>query len=197
MYFTSPGRIESEAEMNYVVVYDRKAADNPIVGIHGGIVDKAQVDLQEVHPGADPKKYGVVVVPEEIISQMTLREYKRDSAGEVLTHPVLQERTKELVSVADSALGENILFFGEPYAEVKSVVDLAGKKAHPASMNAGKGIIGLGQRSGLFTVTCAVDTGAQAPEMLEEEKNWEWEKDREGNIVGMKLLGKPRREPEE
>lgn len=183
--------------MRVIVVYEKKSAGNPIVGIHAKPLEKDEIDLKDVYPEADPKKYGVVLVPQEVVSQMTVRKYKRDRKGKVVMQPVLQDKTKDLASMPDSALGENILVFGEPYVEVKSVTDLAGKKVRHTALKPEKGVIGVGERSGHFSVACQVETGAQAAELLGEEKNWEWERDREGNIVGMKLLKKLRAEPEE
>ena len=68
---------------------------------------------------------------------------------------------------------------------IRSVTDLSGKSAPFTDKNPAKGIIGVGARSGCFTVVCEVDTGQQAPEVLSEEKNWEWRRDAAANIVGM------------
>jgi hypothetical protein len=176
--------------MPHIVVYDKKSAGSPIVGIHSAPPGQEHVELQDIHPGADPTRYGAVLVPDDVIAQMTARQYKRDRKGKVVTQSVLEERTKDLVAAADSALGENILVFGEPYAEIKSVTDLNGRKARHTAKNPAKGIIGVGTRSGFFTVTCNVDTSVQAPAMLAEEKNWEWERDSDENIIGIRLLKK-------
>jgi len=124
-----------------------------------------------------------------------LRTYKRDRNGKLQMQSLLQDKTKDLVSVADSALGQNILVFGEPYAEIKSVTDLAGERVRNTAVNPDKGIIGLGSRAGYFTVICKVNTGVQAPEIVQEERNWDWDRDRAGNIVGMKLLKRFSPEP--
>ena len=174
--------------MPHIVVYDKTSAGSPIVGIHSAPPGEEHVELQDIHPGADPTHYGAVLVPDDVVAQMTARKYKRDRKGKLLMQPVLQEKTKDLIAAADSALGENILVFGEPYAAIKSVTDLKGHTAPHTAKNPAKGIIGVGKRSGYFTVTCTVDTGVQAPETLAEEKNWEWERDGDKNIVGMRLL---------
>jgi len=176
--------------MAHIVVYDRKSTGNPTVMIHSSPRGQERGDLQHGLAGADPKQYGVVLVPDEVVTQMVARKYKRDRKGKVVLRPVLQEKAKNLASVSDSSLGENILVFGEPYTEIKSITDLAGKKTRHTAVNPEKGVIGVGTRSGHFTVTCEVDTGARVPEGVSEEKNWEWERDREKNIVGMKLLKK-------
>jgi hypothetical protein len=173
--------------MTYIVVYERKSG-NPIVGVHSAAPGQERAELQDIHPGADPKQFGAVLVPDNIIGQMTARKYKRDRKGKLQMQAVLQEKTRDLVTLADSSLGENILLFGEPYAEIKSVTDLGGKRPRHTAIDPAKGIIGVGARSGAFTVVCAVDTGARVPEIAAEEKNWEWERDREKNIIGMRLL---------
>jgi hypothetical protein len=183
--------------MDFIVVYDKKTPGNPIIAVHSQRFTKANVTLKDIHPEDDPAEHGVVIVPGEVIHKSVLRKYKRDRKGKVLMRSVMQERSKDLVTVADSALGENILVFGEPYAEILSATDLAGKRARTTAVNPEKGVIGVGNRSGQFTVVCQVDTGTQAPEIVGEEKNWEWDRDREGNIVGMKLLKEISAEPQE
>lgn len=174
--------------MTQVVVYDKKSKGNPIVGIHAAPPGQEQVSLDDIHAGADPAQYGVLLVADDIVAQMTVHKYKRDRKGRLVMRPVLQDRFKELITAADSALGENIIAFGEPYATIRSVTDLSGKSAPFTGKNPAKGIIGLGARSGCFTVVCEVDTGQQAPEVVSEEKNWEWQRDAAANIVGMRLL---------
>jgi hypothetical protein len=174
--------------MTQIVVYDKKSKGNPIVGIHAARSRQDQVSLEDVHAGADPARYGVLLVADDIVAQMTAHKYKRDRKGRLVMRPVLQDRSKELLTTADSALGENIIAFGEPYAKIRSVTNLSGKSAPFSEKHPAKGIIGLGERSGCFTVVCEVDTGQQAPEVVSEEKNWEWERDGAANIVGMRLL---------
>jgi len=174
--------------MTHIVVYDKKSTGNPIVGVHAAPPRQEHVSLDDVHPGADPSQYGVLLVADDIVAQMTARRYRRDRKGRLVMRPVLHDRSKELLTAADSALGENIIAFGEPYAEIRSVTDLSGKSAPFTAKNPAKGIIGLGARSGHFTVVCKVDTGQQAPEVVSEEKNWEWQRDSAANIVGMRLL---------
>lgn len=181
--------------MDFIVVYDKKADGNPVVAIHSQRFTKAVITLQDIHPEDNAAERGVIVVPGDIIHNSVVRKYKCDRKGNPVLRPVLHDKVKDLVTINDSALGQNILVFGEPYVEVKSLLDLTGKSASHTAVNPEKGIIGVGSRTGLYTVTCRVDTGVLAPEVLSEEKNWEWERDRNGTIVGMKLLQAPQPEP--
>jgi hypothetical protein len=144
--------------------------------------------LQDIYPSADPQHYGLLVVPDAVIDQMTLHKYRVDRQGKPLLRPVLQEKTKALLAVPDSALGQSVLAFGEPYVEIKSITDVKDKTVQATAVDAAKGIVGLGARSGYFTVTCTVDTGVAAPEVVAQEKNWDWVRDSGGNVAGMKLL---------
>ncbi len=180
--------------MDFIVVYDKAKEGNPIVAIHSQRFAKPDVSLRDIHPNDDPAERGLVMVPGDVIHNRVVRKFKSDRKGHPVMQPVLHDKVKELVTVNDSALGQNILVFGEPYAEVKSLLDLTGKSASHTAVNPEKGIIGIGSRSGLYTVTCRVDTGVQAPEVLSEEKNWEWERDQVGTIIGMKLLQAPQPE---
>ena len=176
--------------MEFIVVYDKKKAGNPIVAIHSQRFVKEVIELKDIHPGDDPNERGVVVVPGEIVSQMVIRNYKRDREGNIKKNPVHQEKTKELISVMDTALDQNILIFGEPVIKLVDITDLKEKRIRGNLVNAGKGVIGIGDDSGLFKVTCMIDTGFSRPEVSSEKKNWKWKTDREGNIIGMELIEK-------
>ena len=174
--------------MDFIVVYDKKASGNPIVAIHSGRLEKDNIELHDIHPDDDPEERGVVMVPAEIISQMVTRKYRRDRKGNVVQKPVLREASKSLSSVLDTSLGGNIILFGEPVAELVGITDLAGQPVEGKVVNAEHGIIGVGERSGFFTVSCRVDTGVEAPVVTSEKENWRWKRDDDGNIVGMELI---------
>ena len=136
----------------------------------------------------DPSKRGIVVVPGEIVSRMVLRKYKRGKNGQLLEKPVLVVKTKVVTSIPDSAVKQNIVFFSEPIAELVSVTDLSGNGVRAKALSSEKGVIGVGESSGVFSVVCNVTTGVTEPEVVSEKQNWRWKRDAEGNIVGMELI---------
>ncbi len=174
--------------MDFIVVYDKKTSGNPIVAIHSQRFHKDTVELKDIHPEDDPNEQGVVIVPGEIINQMVIRKYKRDREGKIVQKPLLQERTKGLTSMPDTALGQSILVFGEPITEIISITGLDGQSIEGTIVKGEKGIIGIGSNAGLFTVICCVDTGIIQPEIISEKQNWKWKRDDDGNIIGMELV---------
>lgn len=174
--------------MAQIVLYDKQARDNPIVSIQPAARETRKASLQDSFPGADANRYGVVIVPDDVIERMTAHEYKTDRKGKVALQPVLQQKTKAVLSASDSALGQNIVSFGEPYAEIGAVTDAKDQPVQATALDPKKGLVGLGKSSGFFSVTCAVATGAEAPEIVSHEKNWEWVRDAGGAISGMKIL---------
>jgi hypothetical protein len=177
--------------MDFIVIYDKKTRGNPIVAIHSQRFRNQAVTLKDIHPEDDPAERGIVIVPGEILNNRMKRKYKRDKEGNIVQKPVLQERSKDLTSVADASLKQNILIFGEPVAELSTIKDLAGKKVRGTIVDEAKGIIGIGDRSGHFTVVCCVSTGLSEPEVASESPNWKWEYDTDGNVTGMVLLKQP------
>jgi hypothetical protein len=174
--------------MAHIVIYDKQASGNPIVSIQPAGSQGASVSLADVYPSADPRRYGLVVVPGEVIDRMTLVKAKVDRKGKVVMQPVMQEKTKALLSASDSALGQNILLFGEPYDEIRGATDAEDHAVPATAVDPKKGLVGVGKRSGYFSLTCAVATGAEAPETASQEKNWEWVRDATGAISGMRTL---------
>ena len=174
--------------MDFIVVYDKSAVGSPIVAVHSQRFTKEDVTLQDIHPDDDPSKRGIVVVPGEIVSRMVLRKYKRGKNGQLLEKPVLVVKTKVVTSIPDSAVKQNIVFFSEPIAELVSVTDLSGNGVRAKALSSEKGVIGVGESSGVFSVVCNVTTGVTEPEVVSEKQNWRWKRDAEGNIVGMELI---------
>lgn len=174
--------------MEYIVVYDKKTSGNPIVAIHSKRFSKDKVALRDIHPDDDPEQSGVVVVPEEIINQMVIRNHKVDRKGNVIQKPVEEIKTKELTSLMDSSLKQNILVFGEAVTRIISITNLKGQRIEGTIVDPEKRIIGIGSNTGFFIVTCNVDTGVRQPEIASEKQNWKWRLDNEGNIIGMELI---------
>ncbi len=174
--------------MDFIIVYDKRAEGNPIVAMHSQRFDTPTVDLRDIHPEDDPDERGVVVVPGEVAARMTTYDYQLDADGNPVQEPVLQEVTRDLTSIMDLALGQNILVFGEPVEDVVQVVDVLDQPVQAELANAAKGVITIGSASGLLSVTARVRTGRSHPVIVGEHTNWQWERDADGNITGLTLL---------
>ncbi len=176
--------------MEYIVVYDKKLNGNPIVAIHSQRFGKNTVELKDIHPEDDPNERGVKVVSGDIISQMFVRGYKTEKKANMMQKSIEQEKMKELTSTMDSSIGQNILIFGEPFTKIIQITNLMDQSIEGTVVNHYKGIIGIGGNTGLFTVTCKVDTGIKMPEISEDKTNWRWKRDNNGKIIGMELIKK-------
>lgn len=177
--------------MDYIIVYDKKTTGNPIVGVHSQRFESEKVTLNDIHPGEDPKRYGFIVVTEEIVRNMITVKYKTDRKGQTVYEPVAREETRDLTSIKDTSLNTNIVLFEANVAKVVSVKDLNDKTVKATIINAEKGIIDVGKSSGFMTVTCHVQMGEEQPVIESQEVNWKWVKDKKRNITAMKLISKP------
>lgn len=177
--------------MDYIVVYDKKTEGNPITGIHSQRFGEEDLKVTDIHPDDDPKKCGLIIVPEEIVRNMIAVKYKADSKGNVVEEPVVQEITKDLATVKDTSLKTNIVAFGESVKKLVSVKNLTNKNVKAKLVDAEKGVLDMGSGSGLMTVTCMVPSGETQPVIESEKANWKWLKDKKGNITGMTLIKKP------
>ncbi len=177
--------------MEFIIVYDKKTEGHPILGIHSHRFGEGELALENIQPEEDPKHCGFIVVPEEIVRNMVRIKYKTDRKGNVIQEPVVEEISKDLPAIRDTALKTHIVVFGAPIEKLVSVKNLAQKKVKAKVIDAEKGVIDVGSASGLMSVTCQVPTGESEPVIETEEPNWKWVTDKKGHIIGMELIHKP------
>ncbi|MFX0065855.1 MAG: hypothetical protein ACFFC7_27085 [Candidatus Hermodarchaeota archaeon] len=172
--------------MEYIVIYEKRE-NNPIVAIEPKLII-ARDKIEDYFPHLNPRQFGFVIVPEEIISYLEIVEYEKDKKGKTVFEPVFCEVQKKLFSKFDSAFDANILIFGQKITALVSIVDLKDKSVKGSVVDPEKGIIDIGDNKGFFTVTCRTVTGKQ-PKIKSRKKNWKWIKSK-GDIIGIELLKK-------